>query len=164
MSALLLRNGDFIACVYRGLVEDYSKRAVRNLALKVFKAARKKFSGLIINVYEREVSAWDYYCYGLHKGNSAFRDKFISDFIRVALIKRIEALAEEKLRLIEISACSFQDIDENTVLDHGMVFAVVQAEILAMALDHGRTLQQFHVSGSDSAHPQIAVSVASAQS
>ena len=145
VSALLLRNGDFIACVYRGLVEDYARRAVSDLAQKVFRSARKKFSRLIIKLYDREVSAWDYYCYGLYKGSSAFRDKFVSDFIRVTLMKRIDAIPEEECRLIEISACNFQDIDENTILSREMVFATVQTEIQVLALEHGRSLQNLYL-------------------
>ncbi len=145
VSALLLRDSDFIACVYRGLVEDYARRAVSGLAQKVFRSARKKFSRLIIKVYEREVSAWDYYCYGLYKGSSAFRDKFVSDFIRAALMKRIDSIPDEKRRLIEISACNFHDIDESTVLDREMVFALALAEIQVLALEHGQTLQQIYI-------------------
>lgn len=162
VSALLLGNGDFVACVYKGLVEDYARRAVRNLALKVLKAARKKFSGLIINVYEREVSAWDYYCYGLYKGNSAFRDKFISDFIRVTLMKRIDTVPEEKSRLIEISACNFQEITEDTVLNRETVFALVQAEIRTLALEHGRALHQAYLNSPPAAHQAIAAGASAA--
>lgn len=142
VSALVLRNAEFVACVYRGLVEDYARNAVKSLALKVFKGARKKFSKLIIKVQEREVSAWDYYCYGLYKGNTAFRDKFVSDFIRVSLIKRVESLPEENRRLIEISACRMEEIDERTVLDREAVLTLVQAEIKLLALEHGRMLHQ----------------------
>jgi hypothetical protein len=142
VSALVLRNADFVACVYRGLVDDYARYAVKSLALKVFKGARKKFSKLIIKVQEREVSAWDYYCYGLYKGNPAFRDKFVSDFIRVSLIKRVESLPEENRRLIEISACRIEEIDERTVLDREAVLTLVQAEIKILALEHGRMLHQ----------------------
>jgi hypothetical protein len=156
VSALLLGKADFIACVYKGLVDDYARQAVKSIALKVFKAARKKFSKLIIKLQEREVSAWDYYCYGLYKGSSAFRDKFVSDFIRVTMMKRIDALSEEKRRLIEISACSFLDIDENTVLNRESVYALVQAEIQVLALDHGRSLQQLRLAGSPAAHNMIA--------
>jgi hypothetical protein len=155
VSAVLLRNGDFIACVYRGLVEDYARRAVSNLAQKVFRSARKKFSRLIIKVYEREVSAWDYYCYGLYKGNSAFRDKFVSDFIRVGLMKRIDALPEEKCRLIEISACNLHDIDEHTVLDRETVFALVLAEVQVLALNYGRSMPQISLGGTTTAHHAI---------
>jgi hypothetical protein len=138
------------------LVDDYARRAVRNIALKVVKAARKKFSRLIIKAFGREVSAWDYYCYDLYKGDSAFRDKFVSDFIRVALIERVDALPEEKRRLIEISACNLHEIDENTVLDREAVFALVQAEIQILALDHGRSLQMMHLPAPDDTHHVIA--------
>jgi hypothetical protein len=142
MSAMVLRNAEFVACVYRGLVDDYARYTVKSLALKVFKGARKKFSKLIIKVQEREVSAWDYYCYGLYKGNTAFRDKFVSDFIRLSLMKRVESLPEENRRLIEISACSLDELDERTVLDREAVLTLVQAEIKLLALEHGRMLHQ----------------------
>lgn len=142
VSALVLRNAEFVACVHRGLVEDYARYAVKSLAVKVFKGARKKFSKLIIKVQEREVSAWDYYCYGLYRGNSAFRDKFISDFIRLSLMKRVDSLPEENRRLIEISACRLEDIDERTVLDREAVLTLVQAEIKLLALEQGRMLHQ----------------------
>jgi hypothetical protein len=134
------------------LVEDYARRAVSGLAQKVFKSAAKKFSRLMIKVNEREVSAWDYYCYGLYKGSSAFRDKFVSDFLRAALMKRIDSIPDEKRRLIEISACNFQDISEDTVLDREMVFALALAEIQVMALEHGRMLQQRYLNAATPHH------------
>jgi hypothetical protein len=137
------------------LVDDYARRAVSNLAQKVFRSARKKFSRLIIKVYEREVSAWDYYCYGLHRGNSEFRDKFVSDYIRLALMKRIDAIPEEKCRLIEISACNLQDIDESTVLNRETVFSLVQAEIQVLALAYGRSLQPLYLAAPAAAHHAI---------
>jgi hypothetical protein len=146
------------------LVEDYARRAVKTIALKVLKSARKKFSKMIINVYEREVSAWDYYCYGLYKGNSAFRDKFVSDFIRLTVMKRIDALSEEKRRLIEISACNLEDINENTVLSHETIYVLVQTEIQVLAIDHGRSLQQLYVNGPTPAvHHPIANGALAAQ-
>lgn len=142
VSAAVLRNADFVACVYRGLVDDYARMTVKTLALKVFKGARKKFSKLIIKLKEREVSAWDYYCYGLYRGNTALRDKFISDFIRLSLMRRVDALPEENRRLIEISACRLDAIDERTVLDREAVLTLVHAEIKLLALEHGRMLHQ----------------------
>jgi hypothetical protein len=141
LTTLLLRDGDFVACVYRGLVDDYVRQAVKTVALKVLKSARKKFSKLIIHVYEREISAWDYYCYGLAIGHSAFRDKFISDFIRLAIMKRIDDLSEEKRRLMEISACDFLDIDEKTVLRREAVSQLIDSEFRVLALEYGRSLQ-----------------------
>jgi hypothetical protein len=147
VSALPLRNGDFVACVYKGLVDDYARQAVRNIALKVVKSGRKKFSKLIINAYGREVSAWDYYCYGLFRGNSAFTDKFISDFLRLAQLKQVDLLSEEKRRLIEISACNFFDMDERTVLDRNAVGTLVDAEVQVLVIDHGRSLKSMHIGG-----------------
>jgi hypothetical protein len=154
VSALLLRNGDFVACVYKGLVDDYARSAVRSMAAKVVKSGRKKFSKLIIDAFERKVSAWDYYCYGLVKGNAAFTDKFISDFLRMSLLKQVDALPEEKRRLIEISACNFFDIDEATVLDRDAVVALVHTEVEALTIDHGRSLTPLHIGAGD-ARPAI---------
>jgi hypothetical protein len=142
VSAVLLENGEFVACVYRGLVEDYARQSVRTMALKVFKSARKKFSKLIFNVCGRDVSAWDYFCYGIYKGNSVFGDKFVSDFLRLGVLRRIEALSEEKRRLIEISACDFRAIDEYTVLDGNRVFAMVHVELQSLLLAHGRSFSE----------------------
>ncbi|MDB5526839.1 MAG: hypothetical protein JWM58_4602 [Rhizobium sp.] len=155
MSALLLRDGEFVACVYRGLVDDYAQRAVKIVAQKVFKSTRKKFSKLMFNVYERKISAWDYYCYGLYKGDSAFRDKFVYDFIRLATMRQIDAIPEEKRRLIEISACDFQDIDRNTVLNRETVFELVQSQIHTLVLAHGRSLQQIYTAGNLTGHQAI---------
>jgi hypothetical protein len=141
LSGLLLKNGDFVACVYRGLVDDYARQAIVNLAQKIFRSGSKKFSKLIIKVGDRETSAWDYYCYGHFKGSSAFQDKFVSDYLKLALVKRIEALSEEKLRLMEISACSLMEIDENTILRSEPLLKLIQAELQALLLAHGRLLQ-----------------------
>ena len=140
MSALLLKNGDFIACVYRGLVDDYVQRAIRNIAQKVFKSGSKKFSQLIMRVGDREASAWDYYCYGLAKGSRTFQDKFISDYLKLAVIKRVEALSEAKLGLMEISACSLMEIDETTVLSSDPVMKLIEAELSDLVRAHGNTL------------------------
>lgn len=140
LTALLLSNGDFIACVYKGLVDDFARQAICTLAQKVFKAARKKFSKLIIHVQERQISAWDYYCYGLSKGNSAYGDKFISDFVRLALMKKLDAIPVAEQRLIEISVFRLQDIDETTQLRSGAAIDVVHAELRRMMVEYGASV------------------------
>jgi len=60
----------------------------------------------------------------------------------VSLIKRVESLPEENRRLIEISACRIEEIDERTVLDREAVLTIVHAEIKLLALEHGRMLHK----------------------
>ena len=68
VSELRLKDGDFVACVYRGLADEYAMARATVIAAKVVKAARKKFSKLTLNVFDREISAWDYFCYSQHAG------------------------------------------------------------------------------------------------
>jgi hypothetical protein len=137
---MLLQNGDFVACVYRGLADDFAGARALMIAAKVIKSARKKFSRLTLKIFDREISAWDYFCYSQHIGAKAGADKFISDFIRVSLIKRIEAMPPEELNLLAIATIRFEDIDEATELNMGNVFERVHEDILRIAAEHGQTV------------------------
>lgn len=141
MTIPLFKDAEFVACVYRGLVDDFAVQARSAIAEKVFKNARKKFAAMLLKVGTREISAWDYYCYGLHKGNSAFRDKFISDYIRLALMKKLDKLPEAERRLIEISVLRLPEIDEQAVLRREVVHDLILSEINTLAAAHGATIE-----------------------
>lgn len=140
VTGLLLKNGDFVACVYRGLADDFATARAAAIAAKVIKATRKKFSKLVMKVSDREISAWDYFCYSQHAGARANADKFISDYIRLALIKRIEDLPAAELHLLALADIPFDTIDEETRIEPEMVFRRVQIEVLRRASEHGSTL------------------------
>jgi hypothetical protein len=140
VSGMLLKNGDFVACVYRGLADDFAGARAHAIAAKVIKSARKKFSRFTLKIFDREISAWDYFCYSQHIGAQAGADKFISDFIRVSLIKRLEAVPPVELNLLAIATVRFEEIDETTELNMGKVFQHVHEEILRIAAEHGQTI------------------------
>lgn len=140
VTELLLRNGDFVACVYRGLADEYAMARATVIAAKVIKAARKKFSKLTLNVFDREISAWDYFCYSQHVGAVAGADKFISDFIRMTLIERLEVMPKAEINLLALADVPIEAIDEETQIEPQGVFRRVQGEVLRLAGEHGRTL------------------------
>lgn len=140
MTDLLLRNGDFVACVYRGLADEYAMARATVVAAKVIKAARKKFSKLTLNVFDREISAWDYFCYSQHTGAVAGADKFISDFIRLTLMARLEGMPRAEINLLALADVPIDAIDEETQIEPQGVFRRVQGEVLRLAGEHGRTL------------------------
>lgn len=140
VTELLLTNGDFIACVYRGLADEYATARATVIAAKVIKAARKKFSKLTLNVFDREVSAWDYFCYSRHTGAVAGADKFISDFIRLTLVERLEGMPKAEINLLALADVPIEAIDEDTQIEPQGVFRRVLGEVLRLAEEHGRTL------------------------
>jgi hypothetical protein len=142
-----MKDVEFAACVYKGLVEDFAQQSVKAIAGKVIKMGRKRFSRMTIHAGERQISAWDYYCYGLLKGDTAYGDKFIHDFLRLALLKRIERLPEEHLRLVSVSQLRFEDMNDNTVITADAAMRMIEQEIRVMLLDHGRIVQQLLTSG-----------------
>jgi len=147
MSGLFLKDGARVVGAQRGLVEDFARQAVLTTAQKVFTTARKKFSRVTFNVHDREISAWDYYCYGLYRSGSAFRDKLISDFIHVVLARWVNDMSEEMRRLIEASACNVADAGDNAVLNFEIVRALVNAEITVLAIESGRMLEALYANG-----------------
>ncbi|MFM2280231.1 MAG: hypothetical protein RLZZ444_2462 [Pseudomonadota bacterium] len=132
----------FVACVYKGLIDDFAARAVRAMARKVIKAARKKFGRLMLRVRDREVSAWDYYCLGLLRGEGDLRDRFISDYIRLVLLRKIEKMHEEEARLVEIARLGLSDIRADVVLTGEMIFEQIHKEVMNLAMAHGRSLNE----------------------
>jgi hypothetical protein len=108
---------------------------------------RKRFSRMTIHAGERQISAWDYYCYGLLKGDTAYGDKFIHDFLRLALLKRVERLPEEHLRLVSVSQLRFEEMTDNAVITTDDAIRIIEREIRVMLLDHGRIVQQVLLSG-----------------
>jgi len=147
VTELLLRNGDFVACVYRGLADEYAMARATVVAAKVIKAARKKFSKLTLKVFDREISAWDYFCYSQHVGAVAGADKFISDFIRLDLIERLEGMPRAEINLLALADVPIEAIDEDTQIEPQGVFRRVQSEVLRLAGEHGRTLVLEGLSG-----------------
>lgn len=145
MSTFLLKDLEFAACVYKGLVEDFAQQSVKAIAGKVVKMGRKRFSRMTIHAGERQISAWDYYCYGLLKGDTAYGDKFIHDFLRLALLKRIERLPDEHLRLVSVSQLRFEDMNDNVVISADAAIRLVEQEIRMMLIDHGRIVKQILV-------------------
>jgi hypothetical protein len=85
-----MKDVEFAACVYKGLVDDFARQSVKAIAGKVIKMGRKRFSRMTIHAGERQISAWDYYCYGLLKGDTAYGDKFIHNFLRLALLEQFQ--------------------------------------------------------------------------
>jgi hypothetical protein len=140
VTELLLRNGEFVACVYRGLADEYAMARATVVAAKVIKAARKKFSKLTLKVFDREISAWDYFCYSQHVGGVAGADKFISDFIRIDLVERLEGMPKAEINLLALADVPIDAIDEDTRIEPQGVFRRVQGEVLRLAGEHGRTL------------------------
>lgn len=140
VTELLLRNGDFVACVYRGLADEYAMARATVVAAKVIKAACKKFSKLTLKVFDREISAWDYFCYSQHVGAVAGADKFISDFIRIDLVERLEGMPKAEINLLALADVPIDAIDEDTQIEPQGVFRRVQGEVLRLAGEHGRTL------------------------
>jgi hypothetical protein len=141
VGTFLPKDVEFVAYVYKGLVDDFARQSVKTMAIKVFKTGRKKFSRLTMHVGNKQVSAWDYYCYGLLKGNSAYSDKFIYDFLRLALLKRIEGLPLEHLRLVSLAQFGLDEIDSHSVLNQDMAISMIEAEIRILLLDHGQIVQ-----------------------
>lgn len=140
VTEMLLRNGDFVACVYRGLADEYAMARATVIAAKVIKAARKKFSRLNLKVFDREISAWDYFCYSQYTGSVAGADKFISDFIRLTLTTRLEGMPRAEINLLALCDVPFEAIGEETQLEVDGVFSRVLGEVLRLAGDHGRTM------------------------
>lgn len=140
VSGLLLRDGDFVACVYRGLADEFASARAVVIAAKVIKSTRKKFSKLTFRVLDREISAWDYFCYAQHAGAVSGADKFISDYIRLALIKRLEDLPPAEMHLLALSDIPFETIDESTEVSPETVFSRVRREVLRLAGEYGSTL------------------------
>lgn len=162
MSTFLMKDVEFAACVYKGLVEDFAQQSIKTVAGKVIKMGRKRFSRMTIHAGDRQVSAWDYYCYGLLKGDTAYGDKFIHDFLRLALLKRIERLSDEHLRLISVSQLGFEEMNDNAVITAEGAMRMIEQEIRVMLLDHGRIVQQLLMSGPvlspmPSAHRPLAI-------
>lgn len=147
MSTFLLKDVEFAACVYKGLVDDFAQHSVKTIAGKVIKMGRKRFSRMTIHAGERQISAWDYYCYGLLKGDTAYGDKFIHDFLRLALLKRIERLPDEHLRLVSVSQLRFEEMNDNAVIGPELAVRMIEREIRLMLLDHGRIVQQLLANG-----------------
>lgn len=137
VSGLLLKNGDFVACVYRGLVDDFAIVRANAIAGKVVKKARKKFAKLTFRAFDRDISAWDYFCVSQHAGAVSGADKFISDFIRLAIVKRLEDMSAAELHLLALSDIPFDAIDETTEVTPERVFRRVQREVLRLAGSHG---------------------------
>lgn len=142
MSGLLLENGDFVACVYRGLADDFADMRACAIATKVVKTARKKFSKMTLKVFDREISAWDYFCHSRHTGAVAGADKFISDFIRLALMKRLDEMPQAELHLLALADIPFHQIDEATRLTPDSVFQRVHREVLRLVGEYGRSVAQ----------------------
>lgn len=140
VTEMLLRNGDFVACVYRGLADEYAMARATVIAAKVIKAARKKFSKLTLKVFDREISAWDYFCYSQYTGAVAGADKFISDFIRLTLMERLEGMPKAEINLLALADVPVEAIDEDTQIEPQGVFRRVQGEVLRLAAEHGCTL------------------------
>ncbi|MGV3551699.1 hypothetical protein [Rhizobium sp.] len=110
------------------------------IAAKIIKAARKKFSRLTLHVLDREISAWDYFCYAQFNGSTAVADKFISDYIRMTLITRLEGMPRAEINLLALADVPFEAIGENTQLEVEGVFSRVLGEVLRLSGEHGRTL------------------------
>ncbi|WP_137154050.1 hypothetical protein [Rhizobium sp. FKL33] len=147
MSTFLMKDVEFAACVYKGLVEDFAQQSVKAIACKVIKMGRKRFSRMTIHAGERQVSAWDYYCYGLLKGDTAYGDKFIHDFLRLALLKRVERLPVEHLRLVSVSQLAFEDMNDDVVIGPEAALRMIERHIHVMLIDHGRVVQQLLSAG-----------------
>jgi hypothetical protein len=144
MSGVFLKDGARVVGAQGGAVEDFARQVVRTTAQKVVGSAKKKFSRVTFNILDREISAWDYYCFGLLKSGSTFRDKLISDYLRLMLTRWINDMSDEMRWMIEMSAFNSADIEENDVLSRETVFAVIYAEIQTLAVDYGRLLQEFY--------------------
>ncbi|MDH6266869.1 hypothetical protein M2360_002265 [Rhizobium sp. SG_E_25_P2] len=147
LSTFLLKDVEFVACVYKGLVEDFAQQSVKAIAGKVVKIGRKRFSRMTIHAGGRQISAWDYYCYGLLKGDTAYGDKFIHDFLRLALLKRVERLPDEHLRLVSVSQLRFEDMNDNAVVSADAAIRMIEQEIRMILLAHGRIVQQLLMNG-----------------
>lgn len=142
MSGLLLRNGDFVACVYRGLADEFAGKRAAGVAAKVVKSARKKFSRMTLKALDREISAWDYFCYAQFTGARSSADKFISDFLRLALVKRLEDMQDAEFHLLALADIPLEDIDESTTIAPDTVFRRIHAEVLRLVAAHGRVIAE----------------------
>jgi hypothetical protein len=67
-------------------------------------------------------------------------DKFISDFIRMTLIERLEGMPKAEINLLALADVPIEAIDEETQIEPQGVFRRVQGEVLRLAGEHGRTL------------------------
>jgi hypothetical protein len=138
----LLRNGDFVACVYRGLADDFAGRRIEALAAKIIKSGRKKFSRMTLKALDREISAWDYFCYARFTGLQSSTDKFITDFLRLALVKRLEDMPDAELQLLALTDIPIDAIDETTTIAPEAVFQRIHAAVIRLACEHGRTVAE----------------------
>ena len=150
MSGIFLEDGGRVVSVQKGLVGDFAQQVVLTTAQKVFNSTRKKFSRVTFSIHDREISAWDYYCYGLYKNGGAFRDKLISDFIRLMAMRWVNDMSHDTRRLIETSACNTAEVDDNAMLNREIVFALVNAALGGLALEHGRSLEALYANGARS--------------
>ena len=158
MSGLLSVNGEFVACVYRGLADEFAERRAARVAAKVVKSARKKFCRMTLKALDREISAWDYYCYAQHTGSMSGADKFISDFLRLALVRRLDEMQPAEFHLLALADIPFDEIDEATTIAPDSVFRRIHAEVQRLVHDHGRSIAEPQPSpDEDSETAQLAV-------
>lgn len=143
MSGIFLKDGARVVGARSGLLDDFAWRTVEVAAQKVFFIASRKFSRTKVITQDREFSAWDIYCRGCARIGGSFRDKLISDFIRLSLIRWIDDMSDEMRWLIEMSACSSADVEEDELVSREIVMTVIQAEVNRLVVDHGRSLQAF---------------------
>jgi hypothetical protein len=142
MSGMFLKDGARLAGARGELLDDFARQAVSATAQKIFRTACRKFSKMTLVTPDRQISAWDLYCYSRFRNGGAFRDRLISDFIRFTLDRWIDDMSDEMRWLIEMSACDSIDVEEDEVLSREIVQAVVLTEINAQVAGHGRSLHE----------------------
>jgi hypothetical protein len=140
MSGMFLKDGARLAGARSELLDDFAQQAVKATAQKVFRTASKKFSRMTLVTPERNISAWDFYCYGRFRNGSAFRDRLITDFLRFTLDRWVDDMSDELRWLIEMSACDCIDVEDDEVLSREIVRAVILAEINGLVSEHGQSL------------------------
>lgn len=153
MSGIFLKDGAKVVGNGGEAADDLARIAVRNAAEKVFRAAEKKFSQMTFLVLGREISAWDSFCHSTFRNGGPVRNRIISDFLRLAMIRRIDGMSDELRWVIELTACDGVDDDEDETLNRAIVLAIIQAELTIMMQDYGRTLQQRYEDEAQSAQP-----------
>lgn len=156
MSGMFLKDGARVAGARSELLDDFAHRAAKAMAQKVFRTAAKKFSRMTLITPERQISAWDFYCYGRFRNGSAFRDMLITDFIRFTLGRWLDDMSDELRWLIEMSACDSIDVEEDELLSREIVQAVILAEINCLVSEHGQSLHEQYRAAPPKLHQTIA--------
>jgi hypothetical protein len=156
MSGMFFKDGARLAGARSELMDDFARQAVKATAQKVFRTAGKKFAKMTLVTPERQINAWDFYCYGRFRNGGAFRDRLISDFIRFTLDRWIKDMSDEMRWLIEMSACNCVDVEEDEILSREIVLAVIMSEINGLVTEHGRSLHEQYLAPSRKRHQAIA--------